>query len=157
MVQDAWGQYTGGIRFIEKPSAQDEWGRPVAELSSEPPAAVRHGSARQSSGTGPRGVCSRVLWVPDPRSQYLKKIRFIENHGVQDEGRRYVSKNSFYPAPAAVRFGRAMQSSGRDRVGIVVGSCRKRARGVSIRGKFILFRNLGYKMRGSPGIVTFLF
>ena len=39
---------------------------------------------------------------------------------------------------------------GRDRVGIVVGSCGYRARGVSIGGKFVLSKNLGYKMRGSP-------
>ena len=29
-------QYSGKIRFIEKPGVQDEWGRYVAELSSEP-------------------------------------------------------------------------------------------------------------------------
>ena len=104
----------------------------MAELSSEPPAAVRHGSARQSSGTGPCGVCRRVLWVPEPRGLYSKKIRLIGNHGVQDVGRRYVSKNSFDPPPATVRYGRAM-----DRVGTVVRSCGKRARGVSIRGIFL--------------------
>ena len=49
-------------------------------------APVRHGRARQSSGTGPFGYCSGVLWVP--------------------------------------------------------------ARGVSIQGKFVLLRNLGYKKRG---------
>ena len=36
---------------------------------------------------------------------------------------------------------------GRDRVGIVEGSCGYRARGVSIRGKFVLSRNSGYKTR----------
>ena len=34
---------------------------------------------------------------------------------------------------------------GRDGVGIVEGFCRYRARGVSIRGKFVLSRNLGYE------------
>ena len=110
-------RYSGKIRFIEKPGVQDEWGRHVAELSSEPQAAVRHGSARQSSGTGPCGVCRRVIWVPDPRGQYSKKIRFIEKHEVHDEEGRHVSKHSFDPPPAAVRYGRAMQSSG-------TGSCR---------------------------------
>ena len=33
---------------------------------------------------------------------------------------------------------------GRDRVGIVEGSCGYWARGFSIRGKFVLSRNLGY-------------
>ena len=37
-----------------------------------------------------------------------------------------------------------------DHVGIVEGSCGYRARGVSIRGKFVLSRNPGYKTRGSP-------
>ena len=36
---------------------------------------------------------------------------------------------------------------GRGRVGIVEGSCGYRARGVSIRGQFVLSRNLGYKTR----------
>ena len=36
----------------------------------------------------------------------------------------------------------------RDRVGIVEGSWGYRARGVSIRGKFVLSRNVGYKTRG---------
>ena len=35
-----------------------------------------------------------------------------------------------------------------DSVGIVEGSCRYRARGVSIRGKFVLSRNLVYRTRG---------
>ena len=38
---------------------------------------------------------------------------------------------------------------GPDRVGTVEGSCGYQARGVSIRGKFVLLRNLGYKTRGS--------
>ena len=37
---------------------------------------------------------------------------------------------------------------GRGRVGIVEGSCGNRARGASIRGQFVLSRNLGYKTRG---------
>ena len=36
---------------------------------------------------------------------------------------------------------------GRGRVGIVEGSCGFRTRGVSIRGQFVLSRNLGYKTR----------
>ena len=43
--------------------------------------------------------------------------------------------------PAAVRHGRARQSSGMDRVGIVEGSCGYQAHGISIR----LSRNPGYK------------
>ena len=36
-------------------------------------------------------------------------------------------------------------------MGIVEGSCGYRARGVSIRGKFVLSRNPGYKTRGVGG------
>ena len=39
---------------------------------------------------------------------------------------------------------------GRDRVGIVEGSCGYRARGIIIRRKFVLLRKLGYKTKGSP-------
>ena len=57
-------------------------------------AAVHHGRARQSSGTGTCGYCRRVLWVPDPESQYSETIRFIEKPGVKDEGGRNVVKRS---------------------------------------------------------------
>ena len=57
----------------------------TGDLCRVPQAAVCHGRARQSSGTGPCGDCRKVLWVPGPRGQYLGKIRFIEKPGVQDE------------------------------------------------------------------------
>ena len=50
--------------------------------------------------------------------------------------------------PAAVHPGRARQCSGMGPWSIVEGSCRNRAHGVSIRGKFVLSRNPGYKTRG---------
>ena len=56
------------------------------DLYRVPQAAVHHGRARQSSGTGPCGYCRRVLWVPDPRGQYSGKIHSIEKPGVQDKG-----------------------------------------------------------------------
>ena len=56
------------------------------DLSRLPPAAVRHGRARQSSGTGQCGDRRRVPLVPGPRDQYSGIIRFIEKPGVQDEG-----------------------------------------------------------------------
>ena len=42
---------------------------------------------------------------------------------------------------------RESQAKLRDRGGIVEGSCGYRARGVSIRGKFVLSRSPGYKAR----------
>ena len=65
-----------------------------------PLAAVRHGRARQTSESGPCGDCRRVQWVPGPQGQYLGKIRFIEKHGVEDEGGRHVAKHSSDPRQA---------------------------------------------------------
>ena len=58
----------------------------TGDLCRVPPAAVRHGRAGQSSGTGSCGDCRRVPWVPGPQGQYSGIIRFIEKPGVQDEG-----------------------------------------------------------------------
>ena len=58
----------------------------TGDLCRVPPVPVRHGKARQSSGTEPCEDCRRVLLVPGPRGQYSGKIRFIEKSGVQDEG-----------------------------------------------------------------------
>ena len=44
--------------------------------------------------------------------------------------------------------GQPGEVQGRDRVGIVESSCGYRARGVSVRGKFVLSRNPGYKTSG---------
>ena len=46
-------------------------------------ASVRHGRARQSSGTGPYGDCRRLLWVPGPRGQYSGKICFIVSRNLE--------------------------------------------------------------------------
>ena len=66
----------------------------TGDLCRVPPAVVHPGRARQYSGTGPCGYCRRVLWVPSPRGQYSRQIRFIEKSGVQDEGGRHVAKRS---------------------------------------------------------------
>ena len=62
-------------------------------------------------------------------------------HGVLVPG-----KNSFIELQGVNGHRRPVQ--GRDRVGIVEGSCGYRARVVSIRGKFILLTNPGYTTRG---------
>ena len=54
------------------------------DLCWVPPAAVRHGRARQSSGVGPCGDFRMVLWELGPWGQYSGKIRFIHKAGVQD-------------------------------------------------------------------------
>ena len=53
----------------------------TGDIYRVPQAAVRHGRARRSSGTGPYGDCRRLLWVPGPRGQYSGQICFIENLG----------------------------------------------------------------------------
>ena len=55
------------------------------DLCRVPPAAVHHGRARQSSGTGPCGYCRTILWVFGPTGQCSGNIRFIEKPGVQNE------------------------------------------------------------------------
>ena len=72
-----------------------------------------------------------------PRGSVFGEIRCIEPRGKRAHLCRV--------PPAAVRNGRARQSSGAG----ACGDCR-RARRVRIRGKFVLSRNLGYKTRGSP-------
>ena len=57
----------------------------TGDLCRVSPAAIYHRRARQCSGMGPCGDCRRVLWAPGPRSQYSRKIRFIEKPGVHDE------------------------------------------------------------------------
>ena len=69
----------------------------TGDLCRVPPAAVRHGRARQSSGTGLCGDCRRFPWVQGPLYQYSGIIRFIDKPGVQDEGValiRFVTKRS---------------------------------------------------------------
>ena len=53
-VPDPWGQYSGKIRFIEKPGVQDEGGRHVAKCSSDPPGSI---TRSQSSGKEPGASC----------------------------------------------------------------------------------------------------
>ena len=71
----AGGQYSGNIRFIEKPGVQDEGGRHVAKHNSDPRVAypevkvqIRH--------------LVRVVGIGAPfypvRDKYSEKIRFIE-------------------------------------------------------------------------------
>ena len=57
IVEQSWGyrgQYSGEIRFIEKPGVQDEGSRHVAKHSSDPRVAYPWS---QSSGTGPNVSC----------------------------------------------------------------------------------------------------
>ena len=61
-----------------------------------------------------------------------------------------MTKGSSDPHPTAESKREPCKVQGRDRVGTVEGSRGYRACQVSIRGKFALSRNLGYKTRGLP-------
>ena len=79
---------------------------------------------------------------------YSGKIHFIEPQGINGHRR---------PVPGAPQQqyipGEPGNVQGRDRVGIVERSCGYRARGVSIRGKFVLLRNRGTR-QGGPHVAN---
>ena len=66
----------------------------AGDLCRLPLAAVRHGSARKSSGMGPCGDYRKVLWSTRPAGSVFGEIRFIEKPGVLDVGGRHVAKHS---------------------------------------------------------------
>ena len=99
-----------------------------------PQAAVRHGRAGQSSGTGPCGYCRKVLWVPGPVGQYSGKIRFIEKPGVEDEWGRHVVKRSSDPRVDHPD----VKVQVRDLVWVVGIVAPLAPMGASTRGKFVL-------------------
>ena len=67
----------------------------TGNLCQVPQAAVRHGTARQNSGTGQCWDYIRVLW-----DQYSGKGRFIGKPGVQEYGGRHVAERSSDPRVA---------------------------------------------------------
>ena len=97
-----------------------------------PPAAVRHGRARQS--------CRRVLWVPGPRVQYSGKIRFVEKPGVQDYKGRHVAQRSSDPRVAYPEV--KVQVRDLVRVMGIVASCAQRG---SVFGENSFYRATGVK------------
>ena len=132
------GQYSGKIRFIEKRGVQDEGGRQVAKHSSDPRQAYPDVKLQ-------RRDLVRVVGIVAPfcpaSGRYPGKIRFIRPQG-ENGARRRVSG-----APSSGTSRESQANFSRDRVAIVEGSWGYWARGVSIREKFVLSRNVGYKTR----------
>ena len=139
-----WGTGPAGSVFGENSFYRETWGtrrggRHVAKRSSDP----------------------RVVY-PEVKVQVRDLVRVVGIVVPFAQGRSVPWKNSFYRVPGSKRaketFAGCPQQrctteeagkvQGRDRVGIVKGSCGYRTRGVSIRGKFVLSRNPGYG--GSP-------
>ena len=163
-----------------------------------PRAAVRHGRARQSSGTGPCGDCRKIPCERALGISVRRKFVLSRNPGYKTRGRHVAKRSSdprvgypevkvhvrdlvrvlgvvapfaprvsirenlFYRAPGAkwaqetcagcpqerYATGEPGKVQGWDPVGIIEWSYGNRARGVSIRGKFVLFTKLGYRTRG---------
>ena len=85
-----------------------------------------------------------------PATKYImfSGIPFGENSFYRAPGEKWAQETcAGYPQQRYIS-GEPGNVQGRDRVGIVEGSCGYRACGVSIRGKFVLSRNPGYKTRG---------
>ena len=99
-----------------------------------PPAAVRHGRARQTSKSGQCWLCRSVLWVPGPRCQCSWKTRFIEKRGLQDERGRRVAKSSSDPRKAYPE----VKLQGREQVQVVGFVAPFALLGAGSRGKFVL-------------------
>ena len=138
-------QYSGKIRLIAKPGEQDEVG-----------------GGGMGGGSGKRSSDTRVAY-PEVKIQVRDLVRVVGILAPFDQGGSVPGKNSFYRVPGGkwaqetcavwpqqqYATGEPGKVQGRDRVGIVEGSCGYRTSGVSIRGKFILSRNLGTRRWGS--------
>ena len=93
------GQYSGKVRFIEKPGVQDVVVAMWQNVILYPEVKVQVRELLRVVGIvapfAPTGVgTQRVLWVLDLQGQYSVIIRFIEKPGVQDERGRHVAKRS---------------------------------------------------------------
>ena len=95
----------------------------------------------QTSSTRPSASCGYRCPLCPIKGRYSGKICFIEAQEANGHRKRVPA------APAAVRQRRARQNSRQDHVGIAEGSCGYLARGVSIRVKFDLSRNLEVKLQ----------
>ena len=137
------GQYSGTIRFIEKPAVQDEGGRHVAKHNSDPRQAYPEVKLQGRNLLRLVGIVAPLC--PTGR-RYPGKIRFISPRGEMGKG-------DLCRVPvAAVRHGRARQTS-RTRP---YGDCRRVLLWVpglrdqhSGKIRFIA-RNLAYKTRRVP-------
>ena len=89
----------------------------------------------QTSGMGPSASCGYCCPLCPTGGRYPEKFRFYRGPGGKwSQEQRYAT-------------GEPGKFQSRDRVGIVERSYGYRARGVSIRGKFVLSRNMEYKTR----------
>ena len=117
----------------------------TGDMCRVPPAAVRHGRVRQSSGTGSCGDCKGVVGIVVP---FAPRGLFGENSFYRAPGDKWVQETCVGCPQQRHATEESGKVHGRDRVGIVEGSYVYLARGVSIRGKFVLSRNPEYKTRG---------
>ena len=133
------GSVFGENRFIEKRRVQVEAGRQVAKHSSDPRQAYPEVKLQGRD-------LVRVVGIVAPFAPLGAGTR---GKFVLSSPRGEVGQGDVCRVPlAAVRHGRARQTSESGPCGDCRRGCGYRARGVSIRGKFVLSRNVGYKSRG---------
>ena len=101
------GQFSGKIRFIEKPGVEDEGGRHVVKRSSDP--WVAHPDVKVQVRDLVRVVCIVAPHCPHG-GQYPGKIHFIEHQGVNGHMR---------PEPGAPSSGTSLESQAKLRDGTV--------------------------------------
>ena len=99
-----------------------------------PPAAVCHGRARQSSGTGPYGCCRRGPVVTGPAGSVFGENSFYRETWGTSQGGRHVAKRSFDPRVAYPE----VKVQVRDLVRIVGIVAPFVPSGVGTQGKFVL-------------------
>ena len=116
----------------------------TGDMCRVPPAAVRHGRVRQSSGTGSCGDCKGVVGIVVP---FAPRGLFGENSFYRAPGGKWAQETCVGCPQQRHAEEESGKVHGRDRVGIVEGSYVYLVRGVSIRGKFVLSRNPEYKTR----------
>ena len=125
------GSVFGEIRFTEKCKVQDERGRHIAKSRSDPRKAYPEVKLQGRD-------LVQVVGIVVPFAPLGAGTR---GHFVLSSPRREWAQEQRY----ATREPGKLQS--RDRVRFVEWSCGYRARGVIIRGKFVLSRNMEYKTR----------
>ena len=136
------GSVFGEIRFSEKHRVQDEGGRHVAKHSSDPRQVYPEVKLQGRDLVRVVGIVAPFAPVGGGGTQGM----FVLSSPRGEMGPGDVCRVPL----AAIRHGRARQTSESE----PCGDCRRvlwvPGRGVRIRGKFVLSRNVGHKTRGSP-------
>ena len=139
LVPGPWGQYSGTIRCIKKRGVQNEVGYHVDKRSSDPRQAYPEVKLQ-------RRELVRVVGIVAP---FIPPWAGTRGKFVLSSPRGEIGLGDVCRVPlAAVRHGRAGQTSESGLCGDCRRFCGYWILGVSVRGKFDLSRNVGCKTRG---------